>query len=149
MGSTRIGAFPGGTARAARQGMDRPELETRSAAFATNVFALCQAVRPCPGGRNPADQLVDAAPSVGANYRATSRARSRKEFVAKIGVVAEEADETVYWLEFLLSTELGDRATVEGLLSEAKELRAIFAASYKTARHGRGQINRSPDRPDQ
>jgi len=117
--------------------MERPELEARSAAFASAVFALCEAVRRQPGARNPSDQLVDATSSVGANYRSSSRSRSRREFVAKIAVVAEEADEAVFWLEFFASTRLGDQSVVGPLLAEAKELRAIFAASYRTSRRGR------------
>ena len=123
-------------------GVERPELEARSAAFAAAVFSLGNAVRAQPGGRHPADQLVDAATSVGANYRATSRSRSHREFVAKIGVVAEEADEAVYWLELFVTTGLGDPSIVAMLLAEAKELRAIFAASYATSRRGK----RSRDR---
>ena len=117
--------------------MERPELEARSAAFAAAVFALCQVVRQQPGARNPSDQLVDAASSVGANYRSSSRSRSRREFAAKIAVVAEEADEAGCWLEFFASAKLEDQSVVAPLLAEAKELRAIFAASYRTSRRGR------------
>jgi four helix bundle protein len=70
--------------------MERPELEGRSQTFAVEVMALCAQVRTHPDGRTPADQLLDAATSVGANYRASSRARSRAEFVAKLGTVSEE-----------------------------------------------------------
>jgi four helix bundle protein len=118
-------------------GMDRPELERRSQAFAAAVVSLCTETRKLPGARNMADQLMDAATSVGANYRASSRARSRAEFVAKLGIVAEEIDESVYWLELMARTNVGDRRTVGLLLPEAKELRAIFAASYRTARLGK------------
>ena len=118
-------------------GMDRPELERRSQAFAAAVVSLCTETRKLPGARNMADQLMDAATSVGANYRASSRARSRAEFVAKLGIVAEEIDESVYWLELMARTNVGDPRTVGLLLPEAKELRAIFAASYRTARTGK------------
>ncbi|MDP2391153.1 MAG: four helix bundle protein, partial [Acidobacteriota bacterium] len=74
------------------------------------------------------------ATSVGANYRAACRARSRAEFVAKLGLVVEEIDEAVYWLELLTRGGLAVPATLEGLLDEAQQLRAIFAASYGTAR---------------
>ena len=84
-----------------------------------------------------ADQLMDAATSVGANYRASSRARSWAAFVAKPAMVAEEIDESVYWLELMTRTNVGDRETVGVLLPEAKELRAIFVASCRTARTGR------------
>ena len=65
---------------------------------------------------------------------ASAGARSRDEFIAKLGVVNEEADEAVYWLQFFRSTNLADDATVEALLAEAMELRSIFAASCRTAK---------------
>ena len=78
--------------------------------------------------------MVDCATSIGANYRATSRARSRAEFVSKLAIVVEEADEAVFWLEFVQRVGLGDAAAAVRLLGDAQELRAIFAASYRTAR---------------
>jgi len=114
--------------------MERATLEDRTQAFATAVFRLTEQVRASAGGRRPADQLLDCATSVGANYRATARARSRAEFIAKLGLVAEEADEAVYWLEFLRTVGLGEPDTVFTLLAEARELRAIFAAACRTAR---------------
>jgi four helix bundle protein len=69
-----------------------------------------------------------------ANYRATSRARSRADWNSKIGVVAEEADEAVHWLEFVLASKLSSQERMGRLLTEAKELRAIFAASAATSR---------------
>ena len=117
--------------------MNRDELETRSQAFAVAVVSLCSIIRDHPGARRTADQLQDSATSAAANYRASSRARSRAEFVAKLGIVAEEIDESVYWLEILVNTKRGDAVTVDRLLREARELRSIFAASYRTARRGR------------
>jgi four helix bundle protein len=114
--------------------MERTTLEDRTQAFAAAVCRLTAQVRPCAGGPRLADQLLDCATSVGANYRATARARSRAEFVAKLGLVAEEADEAVYWLELLGTVGMGDPGTVSTLLAEAKELRAIFAAACRTAR---------------
>lgn len=126
--------------------MNRPELEARSAAFAAAVVELCKEIRTLPGGRNHADQLSDAATSVASNYRATSRSRSDKEFAAKIGVVAEEADEAVYWLELVAKTGFCDAAKGKDFLAEAKELRNIFAASYRTARLNLAKKRqRSPD----
>jgi four helix bundle protein len=118
-------------------GMNRDELEARSQAFAVEVITLCSAIRGTPDARRTADQLQDAATSAASNYRASSRSRSRAEFVAKLGIVAEEIDESVYWLEILAKTNRGDAATVNRLLQEARELRSIFAASYRTARRGR------------
>ncbi len=114
--------------------MTRIELEERTAAFARAVFGLAESVRERAGGRRPADQLVDCATSAGANYRASGRARSRAEFVAKLGVAVEEIDEAVYWLEFLAGTALATGSPLEELHQEATELRAIFAAAYRTAR---------------
>ena len=93
--------------------------------------------RQTPGWRSIADQLQNAATSAAANYRAAARARSRAEFVAKLGIVNEESDEAVYWLELMRDSNVGDRRQVGLLLPEAVELRAIFAASYRTARRNR------------
>ena len=117
--------------------MNRDELETRSRALAVRVLALCNETRKTPGWRSIADQLQNAATSAAANYRASGRARSRAEFVAKLGIVNEESDESVYWLELMRDGNIGDRREVGLILPEAKELRAIFAASYRTARRGR------------
>jgi len=82
-------------------------------------------------------QLVRCATSIGANYRAACRARSQADFVSKVGVVEEEADESAYWLEFLIEAKAVKGDTVTRLLKEANELTAIFAASEKTARGNR------------
>ena len=82
-------------------------------------------------------QVLRSATSVGANYRAACRARSHKEFTARIGVVEEEADETLYWLELLVETELMPKARLGALIQEADELTAIFTASSSTARQNR------------
>jgi four helix bundle protein len=79
-------------------------------------------------------QVLRSGTAVGANYRAVCRARSRAEFIAKIGVVVEEADETVFWLELLAETGIVKESRLKNLLTEAKELTAIFAASQRTAK---------------
>lgn len=114
-------------------------------AFAVAVKQLCVELRQQPIAWNTAGQLLDAATSVAANYRATSRARSRAEWNAKIGLVAEEADEAVHWLEFVLASTLADGQQVNPLLKEAKELRAIFAASAATSRRNTRHRRRTPD----
>ena len=106
-------------------------------AFAVAVKQLCEELREKPIAWNTAGQLLDASTSIAANYRATSRARSRAEWNAKLGVVAEEADEAVYWLEFVLAGNLATPKRVGPLLAEAKELRNIFAASAATSRRKR------------
>jgi four helix bundle protein len=94
-------------------------------------------------------QLLRAATSVAANYRSAGRARSRREFSSRIGVVLEEADESLFWLELLEELKYRPEMT-EALRREARELVSIFSASYETARrHPRApadpQITRSPD----
>jgi four helix bundle protein len=79
-----------------------------------------------------AKQLLRSGTSIGANYRAACRARSRNEFIAKLCIVVEEADETVYWLELLSEAELVPRDKLSSLLRESKELAAIFTASKAT-----------------
>lgn len=117
--------------------MDRRDLEARTAAFARAAFDLSNLVRPMPGGRGPADQLLDCATSVGANYRASGRARSPDEFIAKLGIVNEEADEAVYWLELIRDVRLAGGDRLDGLLAEARELRAISSSACRTARRNR------------
>jgi four helix bundle protein len=80
-------------------------------------------------------QLLRCGTSVAANYRAVCRARSKAEFVAKIGIVVEEADEPILWLELMTESGVLPRTKTEALLKEANELTAIFAASQRTARH--------------
>ncbi len=80
-----------------------------------------------------AAQIVRSGTSVGANYRACCKARSRAEFVAKIGIAEEEADETGYWLELIIDTDMMPAARINDLLQESKELTAILARSRQSA----------------
>jgi four helix bundle protein len=82
-------------------------------------------------------QLLRCGTSVAANYRAACRARSKAEFIARIGIVAEEADESVLWLELLEETHTLSRLQLQEISKEARELAAIFSASQKTARTNR------------
>jgi four helix bundle protein len=85
-------------------------------------------------GRTVAGQLLRAATSVAANYRAACRGRSRAEFIAKLGIVLEESDESLLWLELIVESDLLPRTRVERLLKEANELTAIFTTALKTAK---------------
>ncbi|OPY75389.1 MAG: hypothetical protein A4E64_01918 [Syntrophorhabdus sp. PtaU1.Bin058] len=80
-----------------------------------------------------ANQLAKSGTSVGANYRAACKARSRAEFIAKIGVVEEEADECIYWLTLVIESNMLKKEIVEPLLKEAGEITAIMASSRKSA----------------
>jgi four helix bundle protein len=110
------------------------ELKKRSKQFAIRIIRLFQALPKSEAARVLGKQLLRSGTSVAANYRAVCRARSKAEFVAKIGVVVEEADETLFWLEVLVETGIVAHRRMENLLREATELLAIFAASQHTAR---------------
>jgi four helix bundle protein len=112
-------------------------LRERTKTFAIRVVRFANRIPACEGSRVVGRQLARAATAVAANYRATCLARSRAEFTAKLGVVAEEADETVYWLEVMLASGLGSRAELTEMLLEARQLSAIFLASRRTLREGR------------
>jgi four helix bundle protein len=109
-------------------------LKSRTAAFAQAVIKLCNKAPNVAAARTITGQLLDSATSVASNYRAACRARSRREFAAKIGVVAEEADESYGWLKLLVDSDLLPAQVVEPILNEADELTAIFAASHRTAK---------------
>jgi four helix bundle protein len=109
------------------------ELKLRTKQFALRVIKLVAALPKTIEGRVIANQLVRCGTSVAANYRATCRARSQSEFIAKIGVVLEEADETQLWLELIIEAKLLPLSRVEPLIAEASELVAIFVASRKSA----------------
>ena len=112
---------------------DTDELKLRTKQFALRVIRLVAVLPKTIEGRAIASQLVRSGTSVAANYRAACRARSRSEFVAKMGVVLEEADETQLWLELITEAKLLPVKLVEPLLEEANELVAIFVASRKSA----------------
>jgi len=113
--------------------MDENELKQRTKQFALRVMALVESLPKTLVGRTIGGQLVRSGTSVGANYRAACRGRSKAEFVAKLGTVEEEADESGYWMELIIEGKLMDRRRVEPLLREADELAAIMAASRKSA----------------
>jgi four helix bundle protein len=109
------------------------DLKARTKKFALRVMKLVDALPRTIQGRAIASQIIRSATSVAANYRAACRARSRAEFIAKIGVVEEEADETAFWLELIIDSALLTQARIRPLLAEAGELVAIMAASRKSA----------------
>jgi four helix bundle protein len=114
-------------------------LRRRTKAFAFDVLELCRRLPKTEEARIVGKQLLRAGMSVGANYRAVSRARSNAEFISKISVVIEEADETIFWLETLSEKDIAPGPETSALLREGNELLRILAASQRTARktHGR------------
>jgi four helix bundle protein len=89
-----------------------------------------------PDAQTLGKQLLRSGTSVAANYRAVCRARSKAEFISKMGIVVEEADETVFWLELLSETGVIRAQRIRDLLKEANELVAIFGASLRTSKSG-------------
>lgn len=106
----------------------------RTKAFALDVV---RAVEDLPRGRTAdvvGKQLLRAGTSVGANYRAACRARSRREFIAKMGIVEEEADESQFWLEVIIERRMLEASRLKPLRSEAAQIVAIAVSSIRTAR---------------
>jgi len=113
--------------------MNAQELKDRTKKFALRVMHFVDALPDTPKGRAIASQPVRSGTSVAANYRAACRGRSHAEFISKIGVAEEEADETVLWLELIVEDKLLPEKKIASLLKEANELTAIMAASYISA----------------
>lgn len=112
-------------------------MKLRTKDFAKTVLNLCRQPQPTPEGRLIASQIFRSGTSVGANYRAACRGRSKAEFVAKLGIALEEADESLYWLEILSETGTLKSDLIAPLMREANELVAIFVASINTAKASR------------
>src|SRR5262245_50465884 len=109
--------------------MNAKELQQRTKRFAVRTVRFCRTLPATWEARRIGGQLIDASTSVYANYRAACRGRSRAEFIAKLGLVAEEADECVGWIELIEALELSSGAELVWLTGEANELLAIFSAS--------------------
>ena len=115
-------------------GIDRhQQLKDRTKAFALRVMRMSDALPRTRTANVVANQILRSATSM-ANYRAVGRARSKAEFVSKLGVVVEEADETVLWLELLRDSNAHPEKKLSGLLDEANQLMLIFSASRRTAK---------------
>ncbi len=114
--------------------MTPKEMQARTKAFALRIIKLVDTLPRSTAGQVIGRQLLRSATSVGANYRAACRAQSHPEFAAKLSIVVEEADESLYWLELLRESSLTKPARLLELLMEANELVAISAAARKTAK---------------
>ncbi|HMG74337.1 MAG TPA: four helix bundle protein [Pyrinomonadaceae bacterium] len=109
------------------------DLKERTKQFALRVLKLVAALPNTLSGRTIGAQLVRAGTSVGANYRVACRARSKPEFIAKIGIVEEEADESAFWMELIIEGKLLRQPLFQSLLDEANELAKIMASSRESA----------------
>ena len=117
--------------------MRTEELKLRTKQFALRVIKLVEALPKNKIGDVLGNQLLRSATSVEANYRAACRARSKADFISKIAIVEEEADESLFWLELIAESGLMNTARLKDLTKEADELTAIFTATGKTAKQNR------------
>ena len=120
--------------------MDRKILQQRTKQFHIDVIKLCDVLPKNAVGFEIAKQIIRSAGSVGANYRATVRAKSTNDFINKIEIVLEEADESHYWLEIIRDADLIKGENLDKLIKEANELTAIFAATDKTAKANKNKV---------
>src|SRR5436309_7312672 len=123
--------------------MTPDELKKRTKQFALRILKLVAALPNTVQGRAIASQLVRAGTAVAANYRAACRARSKAEFISKIGTVEEEADESALWMELIIEDKLLPGKKVRSLHAEASELVAIMAASCISASRNKAISARS------
>ena len=116
------------------QQTDSRVMKDRTKQFALAIIRLCKIVPRNEESRIICRQMLRSATSVAANYRAVCRARSSADFVSKLGIVLEEADETLFWIELLSDCGLAPHDKLKSLLQEANELVSIFVASLRTAK---------------
>jgi four helix bundle protein len=109
-------------------------LKERTKQFALRVIRLASALPETPEGKVIRGQLLRCGTSVGANYRAAKRARSTADFIGKMGIVEEEADESMYWIELIVESGLMDEIRTLDLYKEADEIVSMVVASINTAR---------------
>ena len=120
---------------------NREALKKRTRQSAVRIMRLVDQLPKRTSSRAVSSQIVRCAASVGANYHIACRARSKAEFIAKLGIVLEECDECLFWLQLIIDAGLMPARRTQSLLQEADELTAIFTASAKTARFGKDLKN--------
>lgn len=116
--------------------MDAEDLKRRTKQFGLRVIRLVESMPGIGTARVIGNQLLRSGTSVGANYRAACRARSKPDFISKASISIEEADESLYWMELLIEAGVVDREKLGPLIQEGDEILAILTASVKTAKAG-------------
>ena len=114
--------------------MDQNEMKTRTKEFAKEIILLCRKLPTNREGRLIGDQIFRSGTSIAANYRSACRARSKAEFISKLSIVEEEADETLFWLEVIKEMKIFQYEKLDALMKENDEFLAIVVASIKTAK---------------
>ncbi len=117
--------------------MSSEDLKIRTKKFALRIVKLVESLPKTPTARVIGNQLLRCGTSVAANYRASCRAKSKADFISKMGTVEEESDESAFWIEMLVDTDLVKETKVMDLLNEAEQLTKIFVSSINTARGGK------------
>lgn len=117
-----------------KRGEKSADFQKRTFDYALRIVRLVESLPKSETGRILGKQLLRSGTSVGANSRAARRSRSRAEFISKLGIVEEEADESIYWIELLVAAGKISAKKVENLLKETDEILAIAVSSIKTAR---------------
>ncbi|MEX2117909.1 MAG: four helix bundle protein [Bacteroidota bacterium] len=112
------------------------DLKLRTKAMAVSVIRFVKGFQRDRVAEIIGDQLIRSATSVAANYRSACRARSKADFINKLGIVEEEADESLFWLEMTQEVKIGDQDLLPALMTELNELVSIFSASRITAKAG-------------
>lgn len=123
--------------------MTTNELKLRTKNFSLMVIDLVERLPNSISIRVIANQIVKSGTSVGANYRAVCRARSDREFVSKMNIVLEEADETLFWIEIIIAKQWMSNPELEAIWKEGNELTAIFVSSLKTVNNRINKQNKS------
>ena len=117
--------------------MNEEEMKKRTKEFAKATIKLCRKLPNTREGKLVGDQMFRSGTSVAANYRAACRGRSKAEFISKLAIVEEEADETLFWLELIQEMDILNEPLIESLMKECDELIAIIVTSIKTVKKKR------------
>ena len=129
--------------------MTEVQLKKRTKDFAKNIIELCRKLPDNREGRLIGNQVFRSGTSVAANYRAACRSRSKAEFISKLSIVGEEADETLFWLEFIKEMKTLQNSLLDDLTNESDEFVAIIVSSIRTAKKGSSKTaNSRPQIPE-
>jgi len=129
-----ISDFESGTNLKEDNKLDQTEMKRRTKEFAKEIIRLCRKLPNNREGRLIGDQIFRSGTSVAANYRSACRARSKADFISKLSIVEEEADETLFWLEVINEMKIFHYEKLDALMKENDEILAIVVASLKTAK---------------
>ena len=122
--------------------MNQEEMKQRTKLFALGIIQLVESLPKEQTAKVLGGQLLRSGTSVGSNYRSACRAKSIADFISKMGIVEEEADESLYWMELLIEAGIEVNMKMEALMKEAGELLSITVASIKTARKSKNLSRR-------